>query len=242
MSKIKYLENRYNGQLVNAESVTLASQDGTYGIKRVLDNHIVVGSNTPVLNPSIGRYEYDAQLCAFDIEYEISWKIVFNGQTVYETSKFTFNSGSLPDYATSFEDIYSSFLSDVTDYDMSDKMSEDTFYYTLYEYLKKSIVMFKKCRQDLSDIIAPDINTQGYFNFKLTAEEIYILALGMKIAWLNPKIYKSQLLKNTFDTKDLRTFSNGNLLKELTALKKITETDLDNAISDYSYDDFKGFC
>jgi hypothetical protein len=62
VSKTIYIEYRVSGALASAYEVTLASEDGTYGIKRKSNGDVVVSSGTAVDNPSLGRYEYTVSL------------------------------------------------------------------------------------------------------------------------------------------------------------------------------------
>lgn len=74
MSQKVYIEYKKDGILSSAYSVTLSSQDGSYGIKKS-DGTIIVSNDTSVSNPSTGSYEY-----TFNPEdntvYYASWKIV----------------------------------------------------------------------------------------------------------------------------------------------------------------------
>ena len=74
VQKTIYIEYKESGVLKNASSVVLSSQDGSHGIKRQDTDVVIVGSETAVQNPSIGRYEF-----TFNgqpgITYLISWKI-----------------------------------------------------------------------------------------------------------------------------------------------------------------------
>ena len=64
-----------DGVIKNAESVTLSSEDNTFGIKRNDTGESVVADNTPVSNPFTARYEFtfDAEV---GVVYTISWEIV----------------------------------------------------------------------------------------------------------------------------------------------------------------------
>lgn len=74
MSERIYIEYRSGGVLTNAYSVTLASSDGTYGVK-TLSGTSVVDSGTSVTNSSTGVYEYDLDV-TYGVVYVASWKIV----------------------------------------------------------------------------------------------------------------------------------------------------------------------
>ena len=61
----------------NAYSMTLSSEDGTYGIKEYDSGTIIAPNNTTPENPSTGRYEYTFDTVPGEV-YLVSWKIVPN--------------------------------------------------------------------------------------------------------------------------------------------------------------------
>ncbi len=83
ISKKVFIEYKVSEILSSAYSVTLSSQDSSYGIKKQ-DGTVVVPDSTLVTNSSTGVYEYN-----FDVEdgviYVVSWKIIssFGEQPVY---------------------------------------------------------------------------------------------------------------------------------------------------------------
>lgn len=85
MSERIYIEYRNEGALASAYSVTLASSDAVYGVKK-LDGTVVVDSGTSVTNSSTGVYEYDLDV-DYGVVYIASWRIVpENGdEAVYAT-------------------------------------------------------------------------------------------------------------------------------------------------------------
>jgi len=72
-----FIEYTENDELTNAYSVTLASEDGTYGIKSVDSGVIIAPSGTVPNNPSVGRYEYTFDTTPGEV-YLVSWRIVPN--------------------------------------------------------------------------------------------------------------------------------------------------------------------
>lgn len=82
------------GVLTNATSVTLASEDGLYGIKKESDNSVIVANNTAMSNPSTGNYSFESALLLFGVEYVASVKIVYNGQTTYNFINLIFTESS----------------------------------------------------------------------------------------------------------------------------------------------------
>jgi hypothetical protein len=69
-----YIEYRSAGVLADAYLVQLASEDGSYGIKK-LTGEIVVASGTTAEHPSTGLYEYPFDFEA-NVVYKASWKII----------------------------------------------------------------------------------------------------------------------------------------------------------------------
>lgn len=82
---------------------------------------------------------------------------------------------------TSYDAIYSRFLSSIEDYGLAELCEED-FYDTLYGYLKSAIARFRKCQSDLSN---RDEEAQC-FNEDLLDIEVEILSLLMARAWIEP--------------------------------------------------------
>ena len=74
--KTVYIYYREGGALADAYSVTLASEDGSYGIQTA-SGTVVIASGTAVSNPSTGLYE-KAFTASEGQTYVIAWKIVNN--------------------------------------------------------------------------------------------------------------------------------------------------------------------
>jgi hypothetical protein len=98
-------------------------------------------------------------------------------------------------------------------------------------------VYFKSCKKDLSDVN----DTLKQFNEDLTSEEEWILALGIRLVWLERKLFKEENLRNRITPKDYNSFSGGNLIDKLTILKDKTEKDLRQKVIDYTFNLFEGF-
>jgi len=102
---------------------------------------------------------------------------------------------------------------------------------------KSKSIYFKSCKKDLSDVD----NTLKQFNEDLSSEEEWILALGIRLVWLERKLYKEENLRNRITTKDYNSFSGGNLIDKLTTLRDKTEKDLKQKVVDYTFNEFLGF-
>jgi hypothetical protein len=76
-NRTPFITYELNGLPVNAYSVQLASEDGTYSIKELNTGIITIPSGQTVNNTEIGRYEYT--FLADDTKtYLVSWEIVAN--------------------------------------------------------------------------------------------------------------------------------------------------------------------
>lgn len=80
----------------------------------------------------------------------------------------------------------------------------------------------------------------GEFIADLTDEEMWILACGMLIGWLEPKIKEEKLLRETIGSKDLKVTSHANQLKELMVLEDLTRARLKKYINSYTFNGFEG--
>jgi uncharacterized protein YvpB len=133
--------------------------------------------------------------------------------------------------ATPFQTIFQRFLNKITDSDLA-SLPQINLESIMTEYLKSSIVRFRKCKQDLKNF---DLVAQQ-FNIDLSMEEIEILSLWMKLEWLDQQIYKLELVKQRLAPKDFAMTSQANHLNSLTSLRDITVTDVNNLMKYYSYD------
>jgi hypothetical protein len=72
-----FIEYGEGDALTNAFSVTLSSEDGTYGIKAFDSEVVIAADGTIPDNPSTGRYEYTFDTVPGEI-YLVSWEIIPN--------------------------------------------------------------------------------------------------------------------------------------------------------------------
>jgi len=70
-----YIDYKSACEDINAYSVTLASEDDTYGLKTINPDNIIAAAGTPVTNPYPGRYEYVFTITP-GLVYKLSWKII----------------------------------------------------------------------------------------------------------------------------------------------------------------------
>lgn len=138
---------------------------------------------------------------------------------------------------TPFQDIYDKFLSLIEDYTLAILFDED-LEFLLSSYLGRAISLdFKQCTKDLSDYDS-DL---GRFNIELSNEEQWIVANGMVLSWIEPKIKREKLLRETISDRDYRESSHANQLKELGNLDRDTRNKLKAYIISYTENNFDGF-
>ena len=131
--------------------------------------------------------------------------------------------------ATDFSVVYGSFLSKVTDTDLSD-MTEEDANSVMSDLLKQATVKFSEsCKKDLSDV-----TTTGFVS-DLDDYEIDILSELMVEAWYKPRINYTDLLRNKLSTKDFTTFSPANLQKENRESYELAHKRARSMINEYSF-------
>lgn len=132
--------------------------------------------------------------------------------------------------ATPFEDVYSSFLLKISDYDWVD-LDEDTNKKILLGLLNLAVARFNQvCVKNLTSTENGDS-----FADDLSVEEIDILSEIMVENWIKPKIYNLDLFKNRLSTKDFTTFSPANLLNSMKEIFKLSHERAESIINKYSY-------
>lgn len=131
--------------------------------------------------------------------------------------------------ATDFSVVYGSFLSKVTDTDLSD-MTEENANSVMSDLLKQATVKFSEsCKKDLSDVTATG------FVSDLDDYEVDILSELMVEAWYKPHINYTDLLRNKLSTKDFTTFSPANLQKENRESYELAHKRARSMINEYSF-------
>ena len=131
--------------------------------------------------------------------------------------------------ATDFSVVYGSFLSKVTDTDLSD-MTEQNANSVMSDLLKQATVKFSEsCKKDLSDVTATG------FVGDLDDYEVDILSELMVEAWYKPHINYTDLLRNKLSTKDFTTFSPANLQKENRESYELAHKRARSMINEYSF-------
>lgn len=125
-----------------------------------------------------------------------------------------------------FEDVQ--LLQDLTDEEMDE---------LLEIFLSRSMIYFKSCKIDLADVD----NTLKQFNNDLSIEEQFILAEGIRLVWLERKLFREENLRNRVGNREYQIFSPANLIDKLYMLMNNSKKNLLTMINDYSFNNFEGF-
>ena len=140
---------------------------------------------------------------------------------------------------TDFSLVYDSFLSKITD-DMYMQLNELDTYRMLEQLLLSAIEKFEFPRIDLTDYeiieiadarvyngiesnyvdVEAIIYQGGYFNNKLTHEEINILAVYMIVQWLSQQLDSVENTRMKYSGSDFKFTSQANHMQKLLQLKK----------------------
>ena len=114
---------------------------------------------------------------------------------------------------TPIQDVYRKFLGMIEDEEwllVEDEVIEDL----MLNYLENATVEFNQCKKDLSI----DYDTMT-FEETLSMNEIMILAWGMVIHYLQPKIKREENLRQFVSDKDFNRLSNAKMLMRLMNLE-----------------------
>jgi len=140
--------------------------------------------------------------------------------------------------ATPFTDVYAKFNTITEDAKLFGLLTDDELEDLLEIFLSKSrTVYFKNCLIDLTDINT----TTKQFNQAVDEQSQWILAEGMKLTWLERKLYAEENLRSKVSNKDYSYHSEGNLIDKLNELIKSTKVSMRDLTVSYSFDGFSGF-
>ena len=136
---------------------------------------------------------------------------------------------------TPIQDVYRKFLGMIEDEEwllVEDEVIEDL----MLNYLENATVEFNQCKKDLS--IDYDAMT---FEETLSMNEIMILAWGMVIHYLQPKIKREENLRQFVSDKDFNKLSNANMLMRLMNLEDKARKQLETYQGKYRFKEFTGW-
>ena len=138
--------------------------------------------------------------------------------------------------ATPFASIYKKFLSLIDDYELG-LVSPEERSEILFEYLDQARSLhFPQCKKDLDDLI--ESAGIGEFTEDLNSREQFILALGMKKAWLSPKLNLADNMSKEIGDRDYKAVQGTNYIKELSKLNSQIEDEIRRYAIDYTYKNF----
>ena len=136
---------------------------------------------------------------------------------------------------TPIQDVYRKFLGMIEDEEwllVEDEVIEDL----MLNYLENATVEFNQCKKDLS------IDYESMtFEETLSMNEIMILAWGMVIHYLQPKIKREENLRQFVSDKDFNKLSNANILMRLMNLEDKARKQLETYQGKYRFKEFTGW-
>ena len=136
---------------------------------------------------------------------------------------------------TPVQDVYMKFLGMIEDEEwllVDEEVIEDL----MLNYLENATVEFHQCKKDLTI----DYETMCFVE-ELGLNEILILAWGMLIHYLQPKIKREENLRQFVSDKDFNKLSNANMLNRLMTLEKDTRKQLEIYQNKYKFKECTGW-
>lgn len=135
--------------------------------------------------------------------------------------------------ATPFSSIYKKFLGQIDDYELG-LVSDEELNEILFGFLDKArSLYFPQCKKDLENIV--ENFGVGEFSEDLTSQEQHILALGMKKAWIEPKLSNADLMTKSIGDRDYKAVQGTNYIKELAKLDLQIEDEVDRYAKAYTW-------
>lgn len=118
---------------------------------------------------------------------------------------------------TTFEQVYSQFLSKVIDYDFL-TIEENDYKTIMNTRLKSALAKLNPRNKEDKRYIGADYDLQE-FNRELDDLEIECLAYWLVYEWITPKINNVEMFEHRLNTKEFQGFSEANHLKEMQNIK-----------------------
>lgn len=129
---------------------------------------------------------------------------------------------------TSYEKVYGRFLNSTTDFNLVE-LDDDTLNQMLKEWLHSAIVKVRTS----SDLSCDD--SAEVFNNELSELDIEILAMGMRLAWLDQRINSTEYVNLFVGGKEEKFYSPSSQLSELRALRADTLREMQQLHTYYTY-------
>lgn len=124
----------------------------------------------------------------------------------------------------------------VDDYELG-LVSDDELNEVLFEYLDQARSLhFPQCKKNL-ELITENLGV-GEFHEDLTSQEQYILALGMKKAWISPKLNFADNMTKSIGDRDYKAVQGTNYIKELSKLDAQIKEEIREYAVSYTYNNF----
>jgi hypothetical protein len=136
---------------------------------------------------------------------------------------------------TPIQEIYRKFLGMIEDEEWL-LVDEDVIEDLMLNYLENATVEFHQCKKDLTI----DYDRMCFVE-ELGMNEVMILAWGMVIHYLQPKIKREENLRQFISDKDFNKLSNANMLMRLMNLEEKARKQLDTYQSRYRFKEFTGW-
>lgn len=136
---------------------------------------------------------------------------------------------------TPIQAVYRKFLGMIEDEEWL-LVDEDVIEELMLNYLENATVEFTQCKKDLSI----DYDSLCFYE-ELSLNEILILAWGMVIHYLQPKIKREENLRQFISDKDFSKLSNANMLAKLMMLEKDARKQLETYQNKYKFKDCVGW-
>ena len=136
---------------------------------------------------------------------------------------------------TPIQAVYRKFLGMIEDEEWL-LVDEDVIEELMLNYLENATVEFTQCKKDLSI----DYDSLCFYE-ELSLNEILILAWGMVIHYLQPKIKREENLRQFVSDKDFSKLSNANMLAKLMVLEKDARKQLETYQNKYKFKDCVGW-
>ena len=85
------------------------------------------------------------------------------------------------------------------------------------------------------------VGIRQVFPYEISETNLWLLAHGMVISWLLPKINRERLLRESLGDRDYKESSHGNQLQQLMKLLENAKHEIEAYQISISHDDFEGF-
>ena len=136
---------------------------------------------------------------------------------------------------TPIQEIYRKFLGMIEDEEWL-LVDEDVIEDLMLNYLENATVEFHQCKKDLTI----DYDSMCFVE-ELGMNEVMILAWGMVIHYLQPKIKREENLRQFVSDKDFNKLSNANMLMRLMNLEDKARKQLETYQGKYRFKSFEGW-